>query len=385
MIYLDSQASTPIHPKVRSRMIEVLQSDIGANPHSTHFAGQQAIKIIDEARRDLAHTFGVDFAEIIFTSGATESNNIAIQGVITQALQTRQKVEVITSPIEHSAVLEVLQNLCIRYPDRLTVKYLSITPEGIVQPESLQGLINERTILVTVMHANNEIGTIQPIKALATQVKNTREKGKYPVFHSDGSQAVWSEDINIGHTAIDLYSISGHKCYGPKGVGALIIRQGTPIAPLTFGGGQEYNLRPGTVSPFLVAGLASACQLLDTPEHQEALVRIRSQRDQLYDTIQLIPDIIVNGTREQQLPHNLHITIPKQSAESLVIAFDLAGIALSAGSACHSGALTPSHVLLALGRSPKEASSSLRISLHQFLTEKDITTTQNILTQILID
>lgn len=383
MIYLDNQASTPIHPEVLKLTTQVMQDNF-ANPHNQHTFGQKAMHIVDNARRIISEYLGIQFSELIFTSGATESNNIAIQGVIKEALQIKEKIEIITTPIEHSAVIAPIQALIQEYPDRIIHKIVSIDASGIVKVEDIQNLLTPDTVLVSIIHANNEIGTIQPVRDIGRMLKKYNSESIYPLFHSDGAQAVWSEDINLHYANLDLYSISGHKMYAPKGIGALYIKKNTPIHPLCYGGGQEYGIRSGTLNTAGIAGLGEAVRLLTLPEHQEALERIRELRNTLLNQLLQIEGITLNGDREIRLPQNINITIAGQSSEKLVIAADLARLAISAGSACHSGAMQESEVIKAINPDqPVKAKQSIRISLSQFTTADEVQETYNIIKSII--
>ncbi len=374
MIYVDAQASTPIDPRVAAAIEEVYAAEL-ANPHSTHMAGQTAMKYVDDARRTIAQFFGVKFNEVVFTSGATEANNLAIQGVVRKALQSMERVEIITTPIEHSAVLEPIQALKDQYPERVHVRYLSVGESGVVDANELSEVLSDSTVLISVMHANNEIGTIQPIRDIARLIRKWKaEQGSaYPYFHSDGAQAPFFISENLSYGPVDLYSISGHKIYGPKGVGALIVREGTAIQPLFYGGGQEYELRPGTVSPELAHGLKAALDCIQSADHDAIVTEMLTLRNRLLGELLDIPGVLLNGDLESRLPHNINISVDGLSSETAIIQFDLAGVALSAGSACHSGAFEPSHVVEAVA-GPDRAKSALRISLSQFTTQKEIDT-----------
>jgi len=383
MIYLDNQASTPIHPEVLKVVTQVMQENF-ANPHSQHILGQKAMHIIDNSRRIIAEYLGVKFSEIIFTSGATESNNIAIQGVILQALETKEKIEIITTPIEHSAVISPIKALLNRYPNRIIHKIAPIDESGIVKVQDIQNLLTPDTVLVSIIHANNEIGTIQPIRDIGRMLKKYNPDSVYPLFHSDGAQAVWSEEINLNYSNLDLYSISGHKMYAPKGIGALYIKQNTTISPIVYGGGQEYGIRAGTLNTTGIAGLGEAVRLLTIPEHQAAVAKVRDLRNALLDQLLQIQGITLNGDRTNRLPQNINIAIAGQSAEKIVIAADLAGLAISAGSACHSGAMQESEVIKAISPNKQDkAKQSIRISLSQFSTEEEIQATYNIMKKII--
>ena len=383
MIYLDNQASTPIHPEVLKVVTQVMQENF-ANPHSQHILGQKAMHIIDNSRRIIAEYLGVKFSEIIFTSGATESNNIAIQGVILQALETKEKIEIITTPIEHSAVISPIKALLNRYPNRIIHKIAPIDESGIVKVQDIQNLLTPDTVLVSIIHANNEIGTIQPIRAIGRMLKKYNPDSVYPLFHSDGAQAVWSEEINFNYSNLDLYSISGHKMYAPKGIGALYIKQNTPISPIVYGGGQEYGIRAGTLNTTGIAGLGETIRLLTLSEHKEIVAKVRDLRNTLLDKLLQIQGITLNGDRANRLPQNINIYIQNQNSEKIVIAADLAGLAISAGSACHSGAMQESEVIKAISPNKQDkAKQSIRISLSQFSTEEEIQATYNIMKKII--
>lgn len=383
MIYLDNQASTPIHPEVLKVTTQVMQ-DYYANSHSLHTPGQKSMHIIDNSRRIIAEYLGVDFSELIFTSGATESNNIAIQGVVLQALQTQERVEIITTPIEHSAVIAPIQALIQQYPDRIIHKITPINESGIVKVEDIQNLLTSDTVLVSIIHANNEIGTIQPIRDIGRMLKKYNPDSVYPLFHSDGAQAVWSETINLNYSNLDLYSISGHKMYAPKGIGALYIKKNTPIKPISYGGEQEYSMRSGTLNTPGIAGLGEAVRLLSLSEHQESIGSVKNLRDQLLTQLLRLQGITLNGDIEMRLPQNINIAISGSAAEKLVIAADLAGLAISAGSACHSGVTQESAVIRAISPDqPEKAKQSIRISLSQFTTEEEIHNTYKIIKSII--
>jgi cysteine desulfurase len=383
MIYLDNQASTRIHPEVLKLVNQVMQDNF-ANPHSQHRMGQKSIHLIDSARRIIANHFGVEFSEIIFTSGATESNNIAIQGVILEALKSREKVEIITTPIEHSAVIAPIQALINQYPNRIIHKSIPINESGIIKVEDIQNLLTPDTVLVSIIHANNEIGTIQPIRDIGRMLKKYNSDSIYPIFHSDGAQAVWSEEINLKYANLELYSISGHKMYALKGIGALYINKNTPIQPIVYGGGQEYGMRSGTLNTPGIAGLGEAVKLLSMPEHKNIVQNVKDLRDVLLDKLLSIQGVSLNGDRANRLPQNINISIDNQLAEKLVIAADLAGLAISAGSACHSGAMQESSVIKAISPShPEKAKNSIRISLSQYTNKDEINETYTIIKSII--
>ncbi|MEX0596922.1 MAG: cysteine desulfurase family protein [Candidatus Paceibacterota bacterium] len=383
MIYLDNQASTTIHPEVLKLVTQVMQDNF-ANPHSQHIMGQKAMHIVDNSRRIIAEYFGIEFSETLFTSGATESNNIAIQGVILEALKTREKIEIITTPIEHSAVIAPITDLVHQYPNRIIHKVTKINESGLVKLEDIQDLLTTDTVLVSIIHANNEIGTIQPIRDIGRMLKKYNPDSIYPLFHSDGAQAVWSEKINLKYSNLDLYSFSGHKMYAPKGIGALYINKNTPIQPIVYGGGQEYGMRSGTLNTAGIAGLGEAIRLLSISEHKNIVAQVKDLRDILLDKVLSLKGVSLNGDRDNRLPQNINISIANQAAEKLVIAADLAGLSISAGSACHSGAMQESSVIKAISPSqPEKAKTSIRISLSQYTTEDEIQQTYKIINSII--
>ena len=271
-----------------------------------------------------------------------------------------------------------------QYPDRIIHKITPIDESGVVRVENIQKLLTPDTVLVSIIHANNEIGTIQPIRDIGRMLKKYNPDSVYPLFHSDGAQAVWSEEINFNYSNLDLYSISGHKMYGPRGIGALYIKKNTPIQPIMYGGGQEYGIRSGTLNTAGIAGLAEAIRLLTLSEHQEAVAKVRNLRNNLLDQLLQIEGITLNADREMRLPQNINIFIKNQNSDKMVIAADLAGLAISSGSACHSGAMQESSVIRAISPNKQEkAKQSIRISLSQYTTEEEIQSAYNIIKSII--
>ncbi len=373
MIYFDSKASTLIHPKVAESIFDLYKNQL-SNPHSTHYLGQNAIGYVDIARKKISDYLGVKFNEIIFTSGATESNNIAIQGVVRNYFKYNNYAEIIVSPIEHSSVLNTIYELGSEFKDKLKINILSIGENGVVDPLEVQNLITKNTILVSVMHINNEIGTIQPIKEIGKIIKKYRQENnsKYPYFHSDGAQAVGHIKLNLNYLNVDLYSISGHKIYGPKGVGALFIKEKTLIQALNFGGGQEYSMRAGTISPELIYGMKVAFDILSEEEYRIKLEEIKSLRDYLLNKLLNHTKVKLNGEIEFIDYNTINISIEGMTSEELVIAFDLAGIAISAGSACHSGSIEMSETVYQITKSQERANSCIRISLSIYNTRQEV-------------
>jgi cysteine desulfurase len=362
VIYLDHQATTPIDPRVLDAMMPYLTTSYG-NPSSPHAYGHAAAAAVQTARRQIRELIGAaSDTEIIFTSGATESDHLAITGIAAALRDTGDHI--ITTAIEHKAVLAACQQLASQ-GFRLTV--VPVDPDGLVDPARIAAAITPRTILVSVMHANNEIGTIQPLAEIG---QITRDRGV--LLHTDAAQSLSTITFDVDHLAVDLASFSGHKIYGPKGTGVLYIRRGSvrPVPQIT-GGGQEYGLRPGTLNVAAIAGTGQAAAILTTQRGSDAR-RITSLRDQLLSLLcEAIPDISVNGTLARRLPGNLSLTIPGIDADELIE--KLPALALSTGSACNTGQGEPSHVLTAIGLDRASARSSIRIGLGRDTTLRDVT------------
>jgi len=362
-IYLDCHATTPCDPEVVDAM-QPFFTDSYANPSSTdHLAGRSVAKFVEQARVQVAELINADSSEIIFTSGATESNNLAITGLTLGNRSNRKHL--ITSVIEHKAVLAP----CKQAEDagyELTI--LQTDAEGTVDVEALADAMRPDTLLVSLQAANNEIGTIQPVGELARIV---RESGA--LFHCDAAQAAGKIPIDVDDLGVDLLSLSAHKKYGPKGIGALYIRGGPralPIRPLTVGGGHEYELRPGTLNVPAIVGFGCAAKLC-IDNISEETGRIRALRDRLENTIvEVISDIVINGSISNRLPNNSSITLPGIDAEALIS--NVPELAISTGSACTSGAIGPSYVLQGIGLTRDEADATIRIGVGRFNTETDI-------------
>ena len=361
-IYLDHNATTPPHPLVIERMIAALADEFG-NPSSVHHFGQRAKAAIDEARSATAALIGADPAEIVFTSGGTESDNFAIRGVA-EALEPTGRRHLIASSIEHEAVLNTLKALARR---GWTTTLLPVDQTGIVSPGALEAALTDQTALVSVMHANNEIGTLQPIAELA---RLARARGV--VFHTDAVQTAGKVPVDVKALGIDLLSVSAHKFYGPKGAGALWIRRGLRLQPPVTGGKQERSRRAGTENVAGIVGLGVAAQIARAKMDEEAR-RLGALRDRLEDGIlAVVSGTAINGSRSPRVPNTTNISFDRIEAESLLIALDLAGVAVSTGSACSSGTLEPSHVLKAMGLSPHRTQNSIRFSLGAATTEADV-------------
>jgi cysteine desulfurase len=361
VIYLDHQATTPIDPRVLDAMMPYLTTCYG-NPSSPHAYGHTAAAAVHTARHQIRELIGAaSDSEIIFTSGATESDHLAITG-IAAALRDAGN-HIITTAIEHKALLAACQQLTSQ-GIRLTV--IPVNADGLVDPARIAAAITPQTILVSVMHANNEIGTIQPLAEIG-QV--TRDRGV--LLHTDAAQSLGTVAFNVDHFAVDLASFSAHKIYGPKGTGALYIRRGTirPLPQIT-GGGQEYGLRPGTLNVAGIAGIGHAGAILTAQRAADAR-RITDLRDQLLSLLRdAIPDIEVNGTLIRRLPGNLNLTIPGIDADMLIE--QLPRLALSTGSACNTGQAKPSHVLTAIGLARPSARATIRIGLGRDTTLQSI-------------
>jgi len=360
-IYLDYAATTPCDPEVMKAMQPYFFEKFG-NPSSIHTFGQEAKKAIEDSRQVLAKFLGADPAEIVFTSGGTESNNFAVQGVA-GALQKKGN-HIITSKIEHHAVSEPCKFLEKR---GFRITYVAVDKNGLVSPEDIKKAITDKTILITVMHANNEIGAIQPIAEIG---KIAREKGIY--FHTDAVQTTGHIPVNVNELNVDLLSLSAHKFYGPKGVGALYIRKGTRIETFLRGGDQEKGKRASTQNTAGIVGLAKAIELCSKKMNEEARFQI-SLRDKLIKEISSkISEVFLNGHPTQRLPNNVNFSIKYIEGESILLNLDMLGIAASTGSACTSTSLEPSHVLLAIGLSPDVAHGSLRITLGRWTKEEEV-------------
>ncbi len=361
-IYLDHNATTPPSSAVVDRMAATLREEYG-NPSSVHHFGQRAKAVIDDARSDVAALIGADPGEVVFTGGGTEGDNLAIRGVA-EALEPTGRKHLIASAIEHEAVLNTLKALARR---GWTTTLLAVDESGIVSPDVLRSAMTAETALVSVMHANNEIGTVQPIAELAAIAREHRA-----VFHTDAVQSAGKLPIEVKTLGVDLLSISAHKFYGPKGVGALWIRRGVRLqAPLT-GGKQERSRRAGTENVSGIAGMGVAAREARAKMAAEA-ARLSALRDRLEDGIlRGVTGTALNGVRSPRVPNTTNISFDRTEAESLLIALDLEGIAVSTGSACSSGTLEPSHVLKAMGFPAHRTQNSIRFSLGAANTEADI-------------
>ena len=370
-IYLDYAATTPTHPEVAKAMLPYFTDAFG-NPSAIHSYGQEAKGAIEEARVKIADLIGARDEEIIFTSGGTEADNFAIKGV---AYANENKGNhIITTSIEHHAVIETCKFLERR---GFKVTYLPVDEYGLVDPDDARKAITDKTILISVMHANNEMGTIEPI---AEVDKLAKEAGVY--FHTDAVQAAGHIPVNVGELGVDLLSVSAHKLYGPKGVGALYIRKGTKLIPFMHGGGQERNHRASTENVPGIVGFGKAVELAQQEMNEEA-ERLASLRGQLIEgLLERIDHVRLNGHPIRRLPNNVNVSVDFVEGESMLLNLDLEGICASTGSACSSSSLEPSHVLLAMGLSHEQAHGSLRFTLGKWTNEEDISRVLEVLPRV---
>lgn len=365
LIYLDHAATTPLHPQALDAMMPYLTERFG-NPSSIHRIGRQALDALDDARDTVAAVLGANPKEIIFTGGGTESNNLAIKGVALAQQRAGKGAHLITSAIEHHAVLHAFEYL---EAFGFEVTFLPVDQYGMVQPADLRAAIRKDTTLVSIMYANNEIGTIQPIAELGAIC---REHGV--VFHTDAVQAAGSLSLDVRNLNADLLSITAHKFYGPKGVGALYVRRGVPLLSQISGGGQERRRRAGTENVAGIVGMAKALQLAEEQRPSYA-AHCASLRDRLAEgLLDRIAGSSLNGHPTKRLPNNMNILLADVEGESVLLLLDQHGIAASSGSACTSGSLEASHVLLALGLPHERAIGSVRLSIGRDTTAADIDT-----------
>ena len=369
MIYLDNAASTQIHDDVLDSMLPYLKEQYG-NPSSIHRYGRLAHKAIEKARKQIASLINADPSEILLTSGGTESNNTALNGI---ALK-KPSSQIITSSIEHDAILEPCKRLS---QNGFEVVFLPVDKFGKLDPSVLKTHLSEKTSLVSIMYGNNEVGTIQPIAEIAKLC----HEHNVP-FHTDAVQAVGKIPIDVKELGIDLLSISSHKLYGPKGVGALYIRNGIEIDPVILGGGQEHGLRSGTENVANIVGFGMACEIAKN-NLQENISCMKKLRDHLVKLVlDEIPQTTFNGHEESRLPNNAHFTFLGVNGEDLIIKLDENGIAASTGSACSVNTQKASHVLQAMGFSHEQITGSLRLTVGVFNTQKEIEQTVNVLKNV---
>ena len=365
-IYLDHAATTPVDREVLKAM-EPFYSDIFGNASSLHQFGQRAAEAVKDARKKIAKFLNCETDEIIFTSGATEADNLAVQGTV----KDKSGAHIITTAIEHPAVLEVCKNLESK---GVEVSYLKPQADGIIPADKIKEEIKDNTALISVMYVNNEIGTIQPIKEIGEIIKEVNKnrainRQNKIIFHTDAVQAMNYCNMDVNELGVDLMSISGHKVYGPKGIGVLYLRKDTAIRPIQFGGHHEQGIRPGTLNTPAIVGIGKAVELISSRQNS----KIEKLRNYLWQQIQnKISNVKLNGSLEKRVPNNLNISFEGVEGESLMLDLDIANIAVSTGSACSSGSLEPSHVLMAIGLSHEDAHGSLRITLGKDNTKEEI-------------
>lgn len=397
IIYLDNAATTAVDVLVAMAMQPYLDQIYG-NPSSFNDAGRAARKAVDEARRSIVRFLGAKSDEIIFTGSGTEGNNLAIFGLL-NAIQkspalkfqssngnNKKNLHIITTVIEHHSVLYPIQQL---EKDRMcAVTYLPVDHYGMIKAADLQNALRPETVLVSIIYANNEIGTLQPIKRISKIIQQFRNsqplatsqepavRGRIPFFHIDACQAVGYADVNVNNLSVDLMTINASKIHGPKGVGVLYIRRGTPIAPLLYGGGQEYNLRSGTENVPGIVGFARAIELIAKSVERKVQSNSEKLRDLKFYFIagvkKILPQARFNGHPQESAPHIISVTIPGVESETLLLLLDEYGIYASSGAACAAKDMDPSHVLRAIGLSKKDARSTLRFSLSRLTTQKDL-------------
>jgi len=371
-IYLDHNATTPLAPEVFEAMKPYLTEEFG-NASSIHSWGQRAKAAVEEARESVARLVGAQPGEIVFTSGGTESDNMAVFGAVEAARTTATK-HVVTTAIEHHAVLYAARALENR---GVSVTYVPVGESGVVDPGDIERSLRPQTVLVSVMHANNELGTIQPVEEIATLA---RERGI--AFHTDAVQSAGKVPVDAGALGVRLLSLSAHKFHGPKGVGALYVRKGASLRPLMFGGHHERDRRPGTENVPAIVGLGRAAEIAREHLDEEA-AHVRRLRDRLEEgLLHSVPQIHVNGDRSRRLPGTTSISFEAVDGEGFVIALDLRGIACSTGAACSSGSLEPSHVLSAIGKNREQARSTVRFSLGAINSSEDIDYALEVIPQV---
>lgn len=359
-VYMDNAATTPVSPAVLEKMLPYFSECYG-NANSIHSTGLDARKALNAARKKVAAALNCNPEEVYFTSGGSESDNWALKGV---AFANRKKGNhIITSAIEHHAILHTCEWL---EKQGFEITYVPVDADGLVNPADVEAAITDKTILISIMAANNEIGTIEPIEEIAKIAH-----AHHVLFHTDAVQAIGAIPVDVRAIGCDLLSLSGHKFHGPKGVGALYIKQGTRIDNLIHGGAQERGRRASTENVAGIVGMAEAIELA-TATIPEKAARISALRDQLIDGLTALPYVRLNGHRTKRLPGNVNVSVRFIEGESLLLRLDLAGVAASSGSACTSGSLDPSHVLLAIGLPHEIAHGSLRLSLSDTTTQEEV-------------
>jgi cysteine desulfurase len=367
--YFDHNATTPVAPEVIETVVEALRHTSG-NASSIHADGQAAKHSLETARRQIAGALNANATEIVFTSGGTEADNLAVLGLVRQIRQARKHV--ITTSIEHPAVLESCRQL---EHEGVDVTYLPVSRSGAISASDVRSSIRPETALVSVMHANNETGAVQPIREVADVIAEANQAEanlaqRSIFFHSDGVQAFGKLPIDVGGLGVDLYSVSAHKCYAPKGTGALYVRKGVPLSAIQLGGRHERGRRAGTENVAGAAAFGRAVQLIDIDAEAARLTELRDTFEQrLLDSLS---DVEINGDPAARLPNTSNLYFGGVDGEALVIALDMRGFSVSTGAACSSGSIEASHVLLAMGKSPEAARRCIRFSFGRYNTEQEV-------------
>ncbi|MFH1559041.1 MAG: cysteine desulfurase family protein [Patescibacteria group bacterium] len=391
MIYLDYAATTPVDKKVLQKMLPFFDKNF-ANASSIHRPGQLAQEAVELAQKIIAQSLNCQPHEVIFTSGATESNNLVFQGIF-KALAAdskfkNQKLHFITSNIEHHCVLDSLAALQKESPQRIQITYLKVNSQGLINPEKLKKAIQKNTVLVSIMFVNNEIGSVQPIEKigrLIASVRKKRNKNNLPLyFHSDAAQAFSYFDCDTRKLNLDLVTLSAHKIYGPKGVGALAVKTGVRLTPMQYGGGHQRGLRSGTLNVSGIIGMGEAVNLAQK-QRKDNTQKITALRDYFIAQIEKqIPGAKLNGPRKKRSPNNINFSFAGAEGESIVLLLSQKGIAVSTGSACSAESLESSHVQLAIHpKNHLSAHSSIRFSLGKFTTKQELATTVKVLKNVL--
>ena len=380
-IYLDYAATTPVDKQVLAEMLPYFSEKFG-NAMSVHGFGQEALEAMDDAREKIAKFFNSSPSEIVFTSGATESNNLTVKGMLCSyysiSRKAGEKPHIITTQFEHHCVLDACK--LAEKEGLVEVTFIKPNKEGLIEVKDIEAAIKPNTMLISVMYVNNEIGTVQPIVKIGEMLKQlnaTRAEEKLAriYFHTDATQAINYFNCNVNELGVDLLSMSAHKIYGPKGVGLLYIRKGTAIKRIQDGGDQEFKMRAGTHNVMSIVGMGKAIEMVANAKSQKKNAEILELRDYLIKKVlKEIPKSYLNGSAVKRSPNNANFRFDDVEGEGLILSLDLDGIAASTGSACSSGALEPSHVLLSLGLKHEQAHGSLRITIGKHTTKKEIDT-----------
>ncbi|PIR88913.1 MAG: cysteine desulfurase NifS [Candidatus Harrisonbacteria bacterium CG10_big_fil_rev_8_21_14_0_10_40_38] len=381
-IYLDYASTTPIDPVVQRYFGE--KYSIFGNPGSTHSIGQEASRLIFESRRKLSDMLGVNYEEIIYTSGATEANNLALRGAVKKySYQKKERPRVIVSDIEHESILETARDM--EREGLIDLKIIPVKNDGVIDISQLKNLITKETAVVSIMYANNEIGTIEPVREISKLITGFRKKNDFPLFHTDAVQGFQFNPEILKECGADMITLSSHKIYGPKGIGALVVKKNNGkeiIKPILTGGGQEFGMRSGTENIIGILGFGKAAEISHKKSKSES-ARLSKLRNKLWAGIKKIEKKAeINGDLKKSLPNFLNVYIPFIKSEEMLIQLDRRGIISSAGSACSTRSMKPSHVLKAIGLPKEKAEKSIRFTLGRQTTESDIKKTLKALTDI---